>query len=782
MINTLPEFIKGNYPTFTAFMEAYYEFLEQNVPDSIDSTGALDMLGESFISSFSSDLDSIAKSSMGLSSVDFIDNIQKMFNMKGSPAAYKLAFGLLYGDYTASVEYPSQNVFETSGAQWEVQRYVFVNIGSFNLYELFKNGAPLTRDVDYTVNNGLITMAVAPALNDTLTWTGTYAYNTTDITTSISSYDFAVGDGVTTNFELSFPIDATPYTMIGNTITFSSGMTDYVCLVSAVVRISGNVYQLFIEDVLNNIPSNSTFLCNGIYGQTFASIQGFVPSSIGLGFKAGQTISTSSVNNKDSTIIYVNTINASGGITGYTQINSQYGVTIPSSLSFSSSTSTQPFVINTSASANSQYRGSWITNTGFTSDASYIQDGYYYHQFSYVVKSQQLLSSFYDFVKQYIHPAGTKLFATTVNQNIYSVVSTLEVILKVLSLNLSDTVSFTESVSALVSKNLSDSVSAVDSPSILIDKYFGGSGQTYTVNQAIAVVDNGLYREILNDGIVTNYVTNPTLTGTTSTTPPTGYTVSSSGATINSATYSFVKSNILSIQFNVTGSIGDEIYIDVPLQAIPSTALPYVMSGILSSTNSEFSYGFELTINGSTIRSTELAVNSAYHKSTVINTPVTSITSASVRIYLSLTSNINGYAGITFGNLQLQSGIVPTYFVDNNTPFSAMYSVSGNNVVLTNPLPAPDAILFGFSGQNNVTKENIDTFTGSTYATINDQRFIMLGISDGITTTYAIPSPDSTGMTNLILILVNPYASQDYFTVYADGISQYVGTPTITTE
>jgi hypothetical protein len=202
----------------------------------------------------------------------------------------------------------------------------------------------------------------------------------------------------------------------------------------------------------------------------------------------------------------------------------------------------------------------------------------------------------------------------------------------------------------------------------------------------------------------------------------------------------------------------------------------------LSSIDVGIEYGFELTINGNVVRSLETVANTAYHKSTAINNPVASVASVGVRVYLTLTSTINGYVGITLGNLQLQSGIVPTRFIDNNTPFAAMYTVSGSNIVLSNPLPALDTILVGFSGSNNVTKEVIDTFSGTTYATINEQRFNKIGISDGVTTTYRVVSPELIGTSNLIMLVLNPYTAEDYFTTYTDGISQYTGTPTITTE
>ena len=62
------------------------------------------------------------------------------------------------------------------------------------------------------------------------------------------------------------------------------------------------------------------------------------------------------------------------------------------------------------------YPGYYSTNDGFVSDESYIQDGDYYQQFSYVVKIEEQLETYKEIVKSLLQPAGLKIFG---EYNIY---------------------------------------------------------------------------------------------------------------------------------------------------------------------------------------------------------------------------------------------------------------------------------------------------------------------------------------------------------------------------
>ena len=59
----------------------------------------------------------------------------------------------------------------------------------------------------------------------------------------------------------------------------------------------------------------------------------------------------------------------------------------------------------------------WLSNDGFLSDTKYLQDSYYYQSFSYVIKTGQGLSSWRDYVKKILHPAGFRFFGEILIQS-----------------------------------------------------------------------------------------------------------------------------------------------------------------------------------------------------------------------------------------------------------------------------------------------------------------------------------------------------------------------------
>ena len=66
----------------------------------------------------------------------------------------------------------------------------------------------------------------------------------------------------------------------------------------------------------------------------------------------------------------------------------------------------------------SKYPGRWLGTEGFCDNNKYIQDSYYYQDFSYVLKLGQSVDRYRDVVKALLHPAGTKLFGEVLVQTL----------------------------------------------------------------------------------------------------------------------------------------------------------------------------------------------------------------------------------------------------------------------------------------------------------------------------------------------------------------------------
>lgn len=58
--------------------------------------------------------------------------------------------------------------------------------------------------------------------------------------------------------------------------------------------------------------------------------------------------------------------------------------------------------------------GKSLNNDGFISSDKYIQDNFYYQEYSYEIQSSKSLNEYSDVVKKLVHPAGTKMFGKVV--------------------------------------------------------------------------------------------------------------------------------------------------------------------------------------------------------------------------------------------------------------------------------------------------------------------------------------------------------------------------------
>jgi hypothetical protein len=110
--------------------------------------------------------------------------------------------------------------------------------------------------------------------------------------------------------------------------------------------------------------------------------------------------------------------------------------------------------------------GRYISTKGFLSSDQKLQDGTFYQDFSYVVRSSQFIDKYRKAVKEILHPAGTKLFGEVV------IVSPFDIVDSSMS---SDTVI---NINAFLNANTANVTSIVDPP------YNEGVGLLFIYNYA----------------------------------------------------------------------------------------------------------------------------------------------------------------------------------------------------------------------------------------------------------------------------------------------------------
>lgn len=140
--NSIPQFIRLEYPYFVEFIEAYYaqqeaqgsgyEFLA-NISDYMD----IDRTSLDFLNNFSQQyLSAIPKSA--IASIDkrvLIKNIKDYYQSLGSEASLKFIFRLLFNE-SLSIYYPSKDMLRVSDGKW--QNDVIIKVTNSNLDDSIK--------------------------------------------------------------------------------------------------------------------------------------------------------------------------------------------------------------------------------------------------------------------------------------------------------------------------------------------------------------------------------------------------------------------------------------------------------------------------------------------------------------------------------------------------------------------------------------------------------------------------------------------------------------------
>ena len=104
-------------------------------------------------------------------------------------------------------------------------------------------------------------------------------------------------------------------------------------------------------------------------------------------------------------------------------------------------------IIKVELDALTKYPGYYQNNDGFLDDAIFIQDSKYYQAYSYVLKINEKLESYKSAVKTLVHPSGMALFGEYDIKNEFDLGSSLEFLMKIISLFEQDEVFSSDGVS-----------------------------------------------------------------------------------------------------------------------------------------------------------------------------------------------------------------------------------------------------------------------------------------------------------------------------------------------
>ena len=411
----LPEFIQNEYPTFVAFIESYYKFIEQDqgayeLLQNAKSYADVDTTIPSFIQYFLTNYAKDIPVSVLADKKILVKKIKDLYESKGSELSFKLLFRIMF-DKDVSVRYPYENVLRASDGKWQQKisirletvsgdrsnlenktlRYVSggilfntqiekTKILTSTLIEVFLN--PNQIAPSYTLNDNV------EVYNDqTLIFVGKIKPTTVDYTINVPGTDFKIGQIFTINFSGGI-----------NTLIKITGVNTNGGITSIQFINYGYGYpeaSFSIEfDATKNISETSDIL-----------------TTITQGFGSSGLIEHIFTYNPASPNRYFDTdyvVTDYAGLSDFVTFdNSTYSAPVSFGTTKPESTASISFTVGTIG----KYPGSYFKNDGFLSEADVrIEDAALFQPFAYQTLTELDITEFFSFVKLLVHPAGQKLF------------------------------------------------------------------------------------------------------------------------------------------------------------------------------------------------------------------------------------------------------------------------------------------------------------------------------------------------------------------------------------
>ena len=354
----VPNFILDEYPLFTDFLEAYYEWLDQygNPIEFLQNGGRnfdIDTTADKFLTHFKSTyLDGFPKNlaihnDNTLDERTLIKNIREFYKIKGNEKSIQLLYKII-SDSDTTIEYPRDYIFVLSSGNYKDYHQIYL----LKDYTNIANGFDITTLKGLQANQyeGLVVLVGSSTIDDIheISYNGKeyYVLRVTNPSGTFTESDFS------------------PIQIEQNGVVYSHYAVPSVSGLSIVNGGSGyNVGEFFT------------------IGSTGAEhIRGFLSSTDENGKITKVRIFSNPVNYGGSSTLVIDSPFGTGG-----------------SFSVERSILSDPV---------EEYEN----NKNLLSRVSRIQDSFEYQQFSYVVKSKRSLEEYGEAIKQVVHPAGFVVF------------------------------------------------------------------------------------------------------------------------------------------------------------------------------------------------------------------------------------------------------------------------------------------------------------------------------------------------------------------------------------
>jgi len=412
----LPEFIRSDYTTFVAFLEYYYQFLEQdqNALELVQNArqySDIDQTADSFVNYFLNNYAKDLPQSLLVDKGLLIKRIKGLYAAKGGSLSIETLFRVLY-DTAALTRYPYDSVLRPSNGKWNQRNSLRVLRTSGNVADIKDRFITFTKDrVKYTAE------VIRVKTLDT------------------NLYEIFFHAPYPVPFDLNDTISISNATGVIFTGTLQPTLTTTRIISGGSNFNAGQVFTLSIAGGLNTLVRITKVSSTGAIERLKILSYGFgfnESISINLSNSGGVSARTKYLNTKGGgfsetiTILRPHSISNANryfdtdyispyDFTGDDLISQNTTSQLLASVTTAGTENPKDSVLYFSTGAIARYPGEYTSTQGFLSEPdNRIQDDKLYQPFAYQVVSELDISVFYDIVKKLIHQAGTNLFVDRV--------------------------------------------------------------------------------------------------------------------------------------------------------------------------------------------------------------------------------------------------------------------------------------------------------------------------------------------------------------------------------
>lgn len=464
VINQVPEFVRQDYPTFLAFIEAYYEYMESQGVNLLQVKD-LDLTLDSFVDYFRKELAINLPKNIQIDERFLLQHIKDHYLSKGSEASFKLLFKLLYNK-TVSVTYPGQQMLRASDGKWQQDISMFVQV---------THGTPDLIDgklVDVVKSDRILQVLI-------------------DRRQSVEIEVSRIVQISDNTYELFIDRKFFGNIAIGDMIRYKDIFSGIIVPTTASISISdpgtgfriGQLFELKIGDGVRSILKITRVSSIGaVLSAEFIKFGIGYTTDFALSLNSTDDYYTSTNDNLLSTVSALSgAININESMRGFKEqgyINYvDYNIdawepTYVGELLREFSTaplagilvsSELPCLLQVKIGALAKYPGYYSSNDGFLNDSIYIQDSRYYQAYSYVLRIDERLASYVTAIKTMVHPIGTALFGEFEIQNTFDISIDLQSLISISLSSFTDNFSVGAAVPTItINKLLTDGITAND--------------------------------------------------------------------------------------------------------------------------------------------------------------------------------------------------------------------------------------------------------------------------------------------------------------------------------